>query len=60
MADRLQWIKRAPQAWADWEPVRGGLRAHGLVRKRYPRAHVHVVEPQADRMAMARDQLATP
>ncbi|WP_332826043.1 class I SAM-dependent methyltransferase [Ramlibacter sp.] len=60
MADRLQWIKRDPPAWADWEPVRGGLRAHGLVRKRYPQARVHVVEPQPERMAMARDQLARP
>ncbi|MCC2675259.1 MAG: biotin synthesis protein BioC [Ramlibacter sp.] len=60
MADRLQWIKRDPQAWADWEPVRGGLRAHGLVRKQYPQAGVYVVEPQADRMTMARDQLARP
>ena len=59
MADRLQWIKRDPQAWADWEPVRGGLRAHALVRKQYPKARVHGVEPQRDRMAMARDQLGT-
>jgi malonyl-CoA O-methyltransferase len=60
MADRLQWIKRDPQAWADWEPVRGGVRAHALVRKRYPQARVHVVEPQPGRMQMARDQLAKP
>ncbi|MEJ5989805.1 biotin synthase [Ramlibacter sp. PS3R-8] len=60
MADRLQWIKRDPQAWADWEPVRGGLRSHALVRKRYPQARVHVVEPQPERMAMARDQLSPP
>ena len=58
MADRLQWIKRDPQAWADWEPVRGGLHAHGLVRKRYPQARVQIVEPQPDRMRMARDRLA--
>ena len=25
MEDRLQWIRLQPQAWADWEPVRGGL-----------------------------------
>ncbi|MBC7705886.1 MAG: biotin synthase, partial [Rhodoferax sp.] len=28
MEERLQWIKLQPQAWADWEPVRGGLTAH--------------------------------
>jgi malonyl-CoA O-methyltransferase len=38
MEERLQWIKRAPAAWADWEPVRGGLAAHAPVAARYPQA----------------------
>jgi malonyl-CoA O-methyltransferase len=57
MADRLQWIKRTPAAWADWDPVRGGTAAHRLVRKQYPQARVYVVEEQRDRLAMAQDQL---
>ena len=38
MEDRLQWIRLQPAAWADWEPVRGGLKAHALVERRYPQA----------------------
>jgi malonyl-CoA O-methyltransferase len=60
MAERLQWIKRAPQAWADWEPVRGGLEAHALVAQHYPQARVHVVEPQPRRAAVARERFAKP
>ena len=38
MAERLQWIKLEPAAWAHWAPVRGGLAAQPLVEGRYPRA----------------------
>ncbi|MBC5785275.1 methyltransferase domain-containing protein [Ramlibacter sp. USB13] len=58
MEERLEWIKRAPGAWADWEPVRGGLQAHQRVVQRYPQARVHVVEPQPARAAVAREKLA--
>ncbi|MBE7366592.1 class I SAM-dependent methyltransferase [Ramlibacter pallidus] len=60
MAERLEWIKRAPAAWADWEPVRGGLEAHALVGKRYPQAGTHVVEPDPARAAIARERLGSP
>jgi malonyl-CoA O-methyltransferase len=60
MAERLQWIKRDPQAWADWEPVRGGLEAHALVAQRYPQARAWVVEPQPGRAAVAKERLGRP
>jgi malonyl-CoA O-methyltransferase len=60
MAERLQWIVRTPEAWADWEPVRGGLEAHEQVAQRYPKARCHVVEPQPARAAIARERLAPP
>jgi malonyl-CoA O-methyltransferase len=60
MEERLEWIRRTPAAWADWEPVRGGLQAHGLVAQRYPQARVHVFESQPARAALARERLATP
>jgi malonyl-CoA O-methyltransferase len=60
MAERLQWIKRQPQAWADWEPVRGGLEAHALVAQQYPQARAYVVEPQPVRAAVARERFAKP
>jgi len=43
MEDRLQWIRLEPKAWADWEPVRGGLAAHALIERRYPRAQSWIV-----------------
>ena len=58
MEDRLQWIKRAPTAWADWEPVRGGLEGDAAVARRYPKAKHYVVEPQ--RLEAARAALAKP
>jgi malonyl-CoA O-methyltransferase len=58
MEERLQWIKRTPVAWADWEPVRGGLAGHALVAQRYPQAKRYVVETQEKRAAAARSALA--
>jgi malonyl-CoA O-methyltransferase len=58
MEERLQWIRRAPAQWADWEPVRGGLQAHALVAQRYAQARSHVFEPQPRRAEVARDKLA--
>jgi malonyl-CoA O-methyltransferase len=60
MQERLEWIKRAPAAWGHWEPVRGGLQAHGLVAARYPQARVFVHEPQERRAQAAQRALARP
>ena len=60
MAERLQWIKMQPQAWADWEPVRGGLAVHTAVAQRYPKARCFVVEPNARRAAVARQAIRKP
>lgn len=47
MEDRLQWIRLEPAAWAHWEPVRGGLQAHALLARRYPKAPCYLVQTQA-------------
>ena len=60
MEDRLQWIRLEPQAWADWEPVRGGLAAHALVERRYPRAKCFVHESRTHQAQAALDRLARP
>jgi len=60
MEDRLQWIRVQPQAWADWEPVRGGLAAHALLERRYPGAECFVAETGAHRAQLALDQMARP
>jgi malonyl-CoA O-methyltransferase len=54
MEDRLQWIKLKPSAWADWEPLRGGLQAHALVAARYRDAECLVASarPESTRSAL--------
>ena len=47
MQERLDVIRLQPQAWADWEPWRGGLQAHQSLRTRYPQARVWQVVGQA-------------
>ena len=57
MEDRLQWIRLQPKSWVDWAPVSGGLKAHALLRQRYPQAQVAVIEPTPKRQAHARAAL---
>lgn len=45
MAERLEWIKRSPQAWCDWGTVTDGAAA--IVAQHYPRAERIAVEPGA-------------
>lgn len=55
MDDRLQWIRQAPAAWCDWDPLRGGLQGHERVRQRYPQAQRHIAETSSP-AAQARAQ----
>lgn len=57
MQERLDWIVRPPRHWCHWEPVRGGLQAHELLRQRYAQAECTVFEPVARRRELARQQL---
>ncbi|MFY3386692.1 biotin synthase [Paracidovorax sp. MALMAid1276] len=60
MQDRLQWIRKAPQAWCHWDMVRGGIEGHALVSARYPGARVHVHESSGHCGQAARQLLARP
>ncbi len=60
MEDRLKWIKMQPQAWVDWEPVRGGLAAHAALARRYPKAQCFVFESSPHRMLTAKQALGKP
>ncbi len=60
MQERLQWIRLKPRAWADWEPVRGGLQAHAAVAQCYPGATSWIVEPTAQRQRAAQAALQAP
>ena len=44
MQDRLQFIKLQPAAWTHWGAVRGGLKAHAELVKKYPKSECFVVE----------------
>jgi malonyl-CoA O-methyltransferase len=58
MLDRLQWIKLQPQAWADWGAVRGGLKAHAELVRKYPKSACFVAEAQQIRVDAAIKDIA--
>ena len=58
MEDRLQWMTLQPQNWVHWEPVRGGLQAHALLTKRYPKSTCYVVEACAGHAQAATELIA--
>ena len=60
MEERLEWIKLKPTHWAHWEPVRGGLRAHDLLAKRYPEAACFVTESDPAKAAYAAQTITKP
>ena len=60
MEERLEWIKCQPQAWAHWQPVRGGLQAHGLLARRYPDSECFVAETQVEHARHASKLIAKP
>ena len=54
MQERLDVIRLQPQAWADWEPLRGGLQAHQALRARYPQAALwQVLQQPAEAQRLA-------
>ena len=59
MQERLDVIRLQPQAWADWEPLRGGLQAHQALRSRYPQAALWQVVQQADEARRVQAQTAS-
>jgi len=61
MDDRLQWIRQAPAAWCDWDPLRGGIAGHHLVARRYPQAACLIAETSSDAgRALAQAEFAKP
>jgi malonyl-CoA O-methyltransferase len=59
MQERLDWIKPQPASWVHWAPLRGGLQAHGMLAKRYPKAVSTVFEISPARAAQAAAVLQT-
>ncbi len=58
MDERLAWIREEPRAWCHWDPVRGGLAGHALLRERYPDAACTVNETAPHLQTIARDALS--
>jgi len=59
MEQRLQWIRQSPVSWCHWDPVRGGLQAHALLRGRYLQAACHVTETAPQRQSVAVSALSS-
>ncbi len=60
MQERLQWIKKAPAAWAHWAPLRGGLQAHQKIVANYPQSACFMVEAQGNAAQKAIKYIAKP
>jgi malonyl-CoA O-methyltransferase len=60
MLDRLQWIKLQPLAWAHWGAVRGGLKNHQKLVKKYPKSLCFVAEGQSIHAQTAIKNIAFP
>ena len=58
MQERLDVIVLQPQAWADWEPWRGGVQAHQALRAHYPQAAVWQVLAQTTEASQLQAQTA--
>jgi len=60
MQERLDWIKRQPESWVHWEPLRGGLQAHALLAQRYPQAQCVALEATESARQRVAQSLAQP
>jgi malonyl-CoA O-methyltransferase len=60
MQERLQWIKKAPAAWAHWAPLQGGLQTHQKIAAQYPSAACYMAETHTDRAQAAIESIAKP
>jgi len=60
MQDRLQWIKLQPQAWADWNALRGGMQAHAKLAQAYPDSLCFMAHTQAVHEQIASKLAAKP
>ena len=60
MEERLEWIVKKPSVWLHWEPLQGGLQAHRLLTKRYPKSKAFVLESSVDKAQAAHKKIAKP
>ncbi len=60
MQERLQWIKKAPAAWAHWAPLQGGMQTHQKVAAQYANSACYMVESQLNIAQAAIKSVAKP
>ncbi len=58
MEERLQWMTLQPRRWVHWEPLLGGVGAQALLRARYPKSEIFVVQAHAEHARAAQALLA--
>lgn len=60
MAQRLQWMARAPEHWLHWAPWSGGMQGHTLVQQQFAQARWQLHDSNAQALERARLALRTP
>lgn len=60
MQERLDWITMQPHSWMHWEPLNGGMQAHGLLAQRYPGAACTLFEPSVQRARQVERSVTPP
>ena len=60
METRLDWIRQPPAAWCHWDPVRGGVSAHALLRQRFADARCQIFESAEHLRPVAQEALSPP
>jgi malonyl-CoA O-methyltransferase len=60
MEERLGLITLQPKTWVHWEPLRGGLQAHGLLTRRYPKSRCFVPTAPVELAQAAMKNIVTP
>ena len=60
MLERLDFIRLQPEAWAHWEPLRGGVQAHRALLQHYPKAPVWLVAARAEEAQAVQTRTRSP
>lgn len=60
MEERLDLMTMQPKTWVHWEPLRGGMQAHDLLIRRYPKSECFMLLEHAEHAQAAMKRIANP
>ncbi len=60
MEERLDLMTLQPKSWVHWEPLRGGMQAHALLTRRYPKSECFMLLEHAEHAQAAMKSIANP